>query len=157
MLDPPSPSHSFGLIQLKAAAVYEYEPLPGMNYIRHVKLRPGTFEEAILISLDVVPFSQDHRTEYEALLYVWGLPEQPENVRVYETYGLTALMYLRRKNEPRTLWIDAPCVNQIDDVEKCPQVAMMGDISTCYSGRSLAWSRQWSIWAARSSWTLMET
>lgn len=137
MSDPPSPINDFGFIQLSSAAVYEYEPLPGVDYIRRVRLHPGPFEDAVVVSLEVVPFSEDERPEYEALSYVWGSPDQPDIVRVDETYGLTisatrnlatALKYLRRTDEPRTLWIDALCINQTDDVEKGPQVAMMGDI-----------------------------
>ncbi|KAG6357071.1 hypothetical protein INS49_014948 [Diaporthe citri] len=74
---------------LQAPAVYKYDPLPGINYIQRVKLYPGTFEEAIVISLDVVPFSEDQRPEYEALSYVWGSPEQPEIIWVDEMNGLT--------------------------------------------------------------------
>lgn len=70
-----SPINDFGFIQLNAAAVYEYERLPGISYIRRVKLHPGNLEEAIVISLEVVPFSEDQRPEYEALSYVWGPPE----------------------------------------------------------------------------------
>lgn len=134
---PPSPTRDSGFIQLQAPAVYKYDPLPGINYIRRVKIHPGTFEEAIVISLEVVPFSEDQRPEYEALSYVWGSPEQPEFVRVDDRNGLTisatrnlatALKYLRHTDEPRVLWIDALCINQTDDVEKGPQVGMMGDI-----------------------------
>lgn len=137
MSGPESPTSNFGFIQLQAAAAYKYEPLPGINYIRRAKLHPGTFEDAIVISLEVVPFSEDQRPEYEALSYVWGSAEQPGIVRVDEKYGLTisatrnlitALKYLRRTDQPRVLWIDALCINQTDDVEKGPQVGMMGDI-----------------------------
>lgn len=102
----------FGFIQLRTAAVYEYVPLPGINYIRRVNLHPRSLDDAVVISLDVVPFSEGERPEYEALSYVWGSPEQPEIVRVDETYGLTisatcdlamALKYLRCMEEPRIL------------------------------------------------------
>lgn len=147
MSGPPSPMSDFGFIQLRPAAVYEYEPLPGINYIRRVKIHPGNLEDAILISLDVVTFSGDEKPEYEALLYVWGSPEQPEVVRVDEKYGLTisatrklimALRYLRSTDEPRILWVDALCINQQDEVEKGPQVAMMGDIYR-HATRVVAW------------------
>lgn len=147
MSGPLSPMSDLGFIQLRSAAVYECEPLPGINYIRRVKLRPGNLDDAIVISLDVVPFSEDGKPEYEALSYVWGSPEQPEVVRVDEKYGLTisatrnlimALQYLRHTDEPRILRIDALCINQQDDVEKGPQVAMMGDIYR-HATRVVAW------------------
>lgn len=134
-------------MQLRAVAVYEYEPLPGINYIRRVKLHPGTVDEAIVISLDVVPFSEGQRPEYEALSYVWGSAEQPEIIRVDAKYGLaisatrnlvTAMKYLRRTDEPRILWVDALCINQADDFEKGPQVRMMGDIFR-HATRVVAW------------------
>lgn len=40
----------------------------------------------------------------------------------------TALQYLRRRAATRTLWVDALCINQTDNVEKGTQVDMMGDI-----------------------------
>lgn len=109
MSNPPSPGSSF---QLRAPANYEYGPLPGTGYIRRVKLHPGTFEEAVVISLDVVPFSEDQHFDYEALSYVWGSPEQHEVIQVDETNGpiilitpnlAIALTHLRRKDKPRIL------------------------------------------------------
>ncbi|KAI7782308.1 ankyrin and het domain protein [Diaporthe eres] len=144
MSDPPSPGSSF---QLRAPANYEYGPLPGTGYIRRVKLHPGTFEEAVVISLDVVPFSEDQHFEYEALSYVWESPEQHEVIQVDENNGpiilitpnfAIALTHLRRRDKPRILCIDALCINQTDDVEKCPQVAMMGDIYR-YATRVVVW------------------
>jgi hypothetical protein len=38
------------------------------------------------------------------------------------------LRHLRRKDEPRTLWVDAPCINQDDTLEREEQVQRMEDI-----------------------------
>lgn len=39
-----------------------------------------------------------------------------------------ALLRLRLEQEPRTLWVDAMCINQDDVAEKSFQVALMSDI-----------------------------
>ncbi|KAH7142718.1 heterokaryon incompatibility protein-domain-containing protein [Dactylonectria estremocensis] len=75
---------------------------------------------------------------YEALSYCWGerypeetifiesntppftMPAQPNLVK--------ALRHLRRAETPRTLWIDAVCINQYDKVERGRHVARMGSI-----------------------------
>ncbi|KAI1077756.1 HET-domain-containing protein [Whalleya microplaca] len=49
-----------------------------------------------------------------------------------------ALRYLRYNDKPRVMWIDALCINQLDDSEKGSQVAMMGDIFRLAS-RVVAW------------------
>jgi hypothetical protein len=37
-----------------------------------------------------------------------------------------ALRYLRHTYTPRSIWIDALCINQVDRAEKSVQVALMG-------------------------------
>lgn len=39
-----------------------------------------------------------------------------------------ALKRLRLPDKPRTLWVDAICINEADLVEKSRQVALMGEI-----------------------------
>jgi Heterokaryon incompatibility protein (HET) len=83
---------------------------------------------------------------FEALSYVWGQPEPSESVfipserQVPDDKGATnnvlkvgpnlasALRSLRYSTEPRTLWVDAICINQMDIDERCRQVTQMGTI-----------------------------
>lgn len=54
------------------------------------------------------------------------LPLQLQDQRVRITDNLnSALRYLRSKDETLTLWVDAICINQKDDVEKTGQVQQM--------------------------------
>jgi hypothetical protein len=71
---------------------------------------------------------------YEALSYVWG---NPETVYEIECDGMSmmvnenvykALRQLRYRDIPRTLWIDALCINQRDKDERSSQVGLMGEI-----------------------------
>lgn len=72
--------------------------------------------------------------EYEAISYVWG---STQDVGFITCQGLEvevranlvqALLQVRYINEPRTLWVDALCINQHDVPEKSVQVNMMGEI-----------------------------
>ncbi|KAI1374589.1 HET-domain-containing protein [Hypoxylon crocopeplum] len=131
-------------------AEYQYKPLPGKNYIRVVSIHPGKSEDDIVISFRTSPFPQ-HRLCYDALSYVWGSETDPlpvyvgrsdsniiraigkfhhaEHAKTLVTQNLAvALKHLRYVDKPRAMWIDALCINQADEAEKGPQVAMMGEI-----------------------------
>lgn len=76
--------------------------------------------------------------KYEALSYTWGPPQKTDCVAVLTPSGLraldighslaVALRHLRYQDEPRTLWIDAICINQTDLEEQSKQVGRMGVI-----------------------------
>lgn len=76
---------------------------------------------------------------YEALSYHWGDPRQKHIIYVNEhPFGVAknlyiALQYLRRRANPRTLWIDAICINQSDTKERNQQVRQM---RTIFAGAS---------------------
>ncbi|KAI8627444.1 HET-domain-containing protein [Xylariaceae sp. FL1651] len=75
--------------------------------------------------------------EYETLSYCWGA-QTTRQVKI-SIDGLdfpiaknlhAALLRLRHLDydRPKTLWIDAICINQSDPVEKSNQISLMGDI-----------------------------
>ncbi|KAH8811281.1 heterokaryon incompatibility protein-domain-containing protein [Xylogone sp. PMI_703] len=74
---------------------------------------------------------------YEALSYTWSSSVDQLQIRVLDeedawlpvTVNLSsALRYLRHSKNPRSLWIDAICINQKDLQERQSQVQMMADI-----------------------------
>jgi len=117
---------------------YQYLPLDeGAGEIRLLYLLPGLFSSPIRVILESTPFSPDAPPDFEALSYTWGSAENHTDIFVgssgYCTLVVTqnlakALPYLRLKDRPRTLWIDAICVNQSDMAERTSQVKRMADI-----------------------------
>jgi hypothetical protein len=109
------------------------------------------------IRCEIQHASLDGPPQYEALSYTWGDPKGEGSlipcrgdpsasypIKVDEGYLTVAynlncaLKQLRHGTNPRTLWIDAICINQDDSEEKNHQVKAMARI---YSGASrvLAW------------------
>lgn len=79
--------------------------------------------------------------DYDALSYVWGSPDNPVTVFVRPTDTAdapstlqiqrnlaVALRALRYHDKPRTLWVDALCINQSDTHERDVQITRMADI-----------------------------
>ncbi|KAJ3541888.1 hypothetical protein NM208_g4387 [Fusarium decemcellulare] len=90
-------------------------------------------------------------TRFEALSYVWGSTENPEEAFVEsssqpqtpETLFIgqnlaSALRHLRLEKTPRTLWVDAICINQSDSAERENQVLRMADVYSLAS-RVVIW------------------
>jgi hypothetical protein len=100
--------------------------------IRLMKLLPGTRSSEIRIELEKAILTEHHKPQYEALSYVCSA-ENLVNIHIghsdERTQNLaTSLLYLRYKDKPRCLWIDAVCVNQQDLAERSKQVLRMGDL-----------------------------
>ena len=114
---------------------YQYSPLSeDRREIRLMTLHEGSFLADIKVSLHTVSLPPDDPPIYEALSYVWGSTENPFSIQVgarglVVTQNLAeALFYLRYKDRPRILWIDAICVNQQDLKERSLQVKRMADL-----------------------------
>lgn len=119
--------------------LYTYSPLPP-NSIRLLRLHPAPIDSPISCELhtarveelenDPVPFV---RAKYEAVSYVWG-EVNGQTLREIECHGRAmkvtpnlhdALTQLCQRTERRTLWIDAVCINQGDNIEKSQQLGFM--------------------------------
>lgn len=80
------------------------------------------------------------RVSYEALSYTWDDPfpeSKPRNDHLIQLneqpflirYNLwSALHHMRLPDEPRTMWVDAICINQTDLSERSQQVAQMQNV-----------------------------
>ena len=74
----------------------------------------------------------------EALSYTWGFQEDLDTIYIEQNSGAStlhvtsslvlALRYLRYSDRPRTLWVDAICINQQDEVERNSQVSQIGTL-----------------------------
>jgi hypothetical protein len=91
-------------------------------------------ESSIPVSCTVSHVSLDDAPPYTALSYHWGDTTRPREIlvngaifKVTENLDV-ALRHLRLQDEPLTLWIDALCIDQSDDVEKSEQLEQMRQI-----------------------------
>jgi hypothetical protein len=124
-----------------------------------VFLEPGDNSSPLVCSIGYASLDDASRVNYEALSYCWGdlsktlpitlrHPTKPlsEDDHIHyaeQTFAVTielqsALVHFRRKEERRTLWIDAICINQADSDERSRQVSMMGEIFS-HGERVLVW------------------
>lgn len=140
------PSDEIGRQLLEAASrlpnhgryVHEYKRLePIIGDVRLVKLWPGAGDTTI--RCETIHASFDGTLSYEALSYTWGEKSPGGLIDMNGRPFLTrrnladALRHLRLKDKPRTLWIDALCIDQINVEERNTQVGRMRDI---YKGAS---------------------
>jgi hypothetical protein len=118
---------------------YQYKPLVGPDSIRLLEIKPALDSSAeIRCSLAHTTLSKcDNRDifgNYTALSYVWGSPDKVETIFVDGlSLGATvnlfsALRDLRDDTRSLWLWVDAICINQVDEQEKGRQIRMMGQI-----------------------------
>lgn len=120
---------------MEDAVRYQYPPLAKDNNdgsTRLLQLLPGATGEPIKGS--IVNVNLCDNPGYEALSYCWG--DTANTIRIYigkEYIDVTrnlhdALVKLRDKGDPRTLWIDTICINQYNVLERSQQVGIMGQI-----------------------------
>lgn len=110
-----------------------HPPLPAKGkYIRVVNILPGkgTYASSIFLEFIAEPvyIATDEPSHcYEALSYVWGEENRKVNINFKQQNGTTdstfsafavtqnlseALLHLRHEDVPRSVWIDAICINQ---------------------------------------------
>lgn len=109
-----------------------YQPLTP-RHIRLFQLLPGDFNSSIAIKLYECDLGKA-KFAYEALSYVWGDPTRKISIEcngaeLFITKNLQiALRRIRFLQKPRTLWVDAICINQDDLFEREQQVPYMREI-----------------------------
>lgn len=129
-----------------------YSPLDETaRQIRLLHLYPQGSTYAIEVEIHTT--SLEESPTYEALSYVWGDPSGDENpnnklleihIRGTGQWAVTpnlyaALLTLRHEiKEPRTLWVDALCIDQSNTAERSSQVRIMRDIYS-QASRVLVW------------------
>jgi hypothetical protein len=107
-----------------------YQPIDSENGdIRLIEVLPGHYNDAIQMNLHTNNLGD--KPNYEALSYAWGTTPSSNRaiingypVPVRESLDL-GLRRLRLTDEPRTLWVDALCINQNDVRERSHQVQQM--------------------------------
>ncbi|RYP75436.1 hypothetical protein DL770_007399 [Monosporascus sp. CRB-9-2] len=116
-----------------AGTKYQYEALKGSRQLRVLVLQPGNIVEPVRCSLDNVSLD-DGETDFEALSYVWGREKVSREIwlpggRLLVRDNLySALLRFRHTDKPRTLWIDAICIDQENIPEQGQQVQLMSEI-----------------------------
>ena len=120
---------------------YQYERLR-QGQIRVLSLLPGVQHDRITCQLENINFDTEY-SDYTALSYTWGNPNTQKKFPIYingsmfivleNLYG--ALVALRLKDKAYRLWIDAICINQVEEekkdgqkTEKEIQIPLMGRI-----------------------------
>ena len=120
---------------------YQYQALATPRTIR--LLRIDCREKTASCTLATVEL--DNPPDFWALSYLWGSEEKPQSLcitgdsgsdagHIPITTNCAAAIQALMPRGVRYLWIDAVCINQVDDREKEEQVPLMGQI---YSQASL--------------------
>ena len=137
------------LLPTEGSQTFSYTSLQEPDHqIRVVRLHPGVWPADKMIICDLETLDLRDGSLYEALSYEWGSPASARNhqytiqmngccVSIRENLWW-ALYHLRQVEEPRTLWVDALCINQGDVPEKNKQVSRMGEIYS-QAAKVIAW------------------
>lgn len=118
---------------------YIYERRLSKDEIRLICL-PATTDDAATIHISLEVHQHDRCPEYETLSYTWG-GEDNDSGRIHPIYigphwhallqtknCWDMLRFLRPSRGVRLVWIDAICINQLDDEERAIQVGKMARI-----------------------------
>ncbi|KAM7199115.1 heterokaryon incompatibility domain containing protein [Rhypophila sp. PSN 637] len=116
-----------------------YEPVDSAKgQIRLLVLYPpdNSYKQAHTIRCDLKLVHLSSKPQYEALSYTWGTAREnnPDEIRLgsqqFEVREnvFAALRRLRHPKKPRTLWIDAICINREDLTERAAQVLLIRQI-----------------------------
>lgn len=120
----------------QVSKLYSSLPLPPESRcIRVLDIYPASDTEIDeLIKADIRVVDLESQPSFSALSYVWGTEAELRTILCgSSTLNVTpnchsALRSLRRLFGRLTIWIDAICINQKDELEKTQQIPLMGQI-----------------------------
>ncbi|KAI1426828.1 heterokaryon incompatibility protein-domain-containing protein [Xylaria sp. FL1777] len=104
------------------------------SIIRLLEVHAGRANQPVFCTLKVANLSRADTYSYEALSYYWGHIDTSEIIYINQegfrvsTTLFRAICHLRTGDNPRTVWIDAICINQDNLVERSSQVLLMPQI-----------------------------
>ncbi|KAF7679927.1 hypothetical protein GT037_001578 [Alternaria burnsii] len=111
---------------------HEQFPLPSdEKSIRVLCIQPGVRGTTIEASLSKIDLNDPKRPPYTALSYTWGDAAIVDYVHVNdEKIGVGANLFhalqdIRSPDESIVIWVDAICIDQMDNIEKSHQVSHM--------------------------------
>ncbi|KAK5123138.1 hypothetical protein LTR85_003336 [Meristemomyces frigidus] len=116
-----------------------HRPLKSRHHIRLFSLDPATDFHAHISGRLLLTDVRSGKIEYETLSYVWGSTARTQPISVDGLpYNVTinlhdALRRLRSATDARVVWIDAICIDQLNNTERSAQVSLMADIYTSAS------------------------
>jgi hypothetical protein len=116
------PQYRYSSLSQNSKTIRLLRLLPDEDELKNIECE--LFEYAL-------PGSNTRNHLYEALSYVWGSEENLQSISVDNqklkvTQNLhTALLHLRDCNIPRIIWVDAICINQVDEKEKEHQILLL--------------------------------
>lgn len=124
---------------------------PGQIRLLYPDIRPGREDRWFLKAVKLLDDSGTRNSlEYDALSYTWGEDQvttfaincNDQELRVHHNLHV-AFPFLARRDSQLPIWIDAVCINQVDDDEKSEQISMMRRV---YEGASTVW-----VWLGRGN------
>ncbi|KAK3680435.1 heterokaryon incompatibility protein-domain-containing protein [Podospora appendiculata] len=121
-----------------------YKPLQGTLPLRVLQIHPGASPAPLKCELIPTKIADGIPNDYDATSYTWGSPANPKTINCngfdlkIQQNAFDMLTDLRHPDRPRTVWIDAICINQCDVVERGQQVSMMHKVYAC-ARRVVVW------------------
>ncbi|KAF2745792.1 hypothetical protein M011DRAFT_380009, partial [Sporormia fimetaria CBS 119925] len=114
---------------------FQYQSLTeGTKQIRLLIVRPGEFTDPLECDIVHEDIGQESFKAYETISYCWGTETQRNTTTIngstvsVPVSSARAIRRVRLVDRPRTIWIDAVCINQDNIRERGQQVAFMDDI-----------------------------
>ncbi|CAN9366844.1 unnamed protein product [Alternaria alternata] len=121
--------------QITTHPLSQYEPLDSdLKEIRVLEVAPGIGDELVECTMRRISLRHEFVPIYETISYCWGPPRPPSTIRLnghltpVPASSEAALRRMRLSGRPRTLWIDAVCIDQSSVTERSEQVAFMSTV-----------------------------